>query len=209
MICKVVNYCCLLLLSFSEAKLVFAGMEKMSDKMGENVAITCYYTSDFNSNCTKNIFTLNELPQTIEFTDEIGENHGGGSSIKGHITENGKVILIEVETGNTVKDSSSTTTNTTTRLHYIDVNLLPRKIAVDGILMKGYVVVEKNDIDFKCGKNKKGCSGYYFFIQDRLTELRIANAPYTGSNASKDFANEWNALPSKEKEKYNQRATSK
>lgn len=57
--------------------------------------------------------------------------------------------------------------------------------------------------------NKRGCSGYYFFIQDRLSALRLANTPYKGSSASKDFAEEWDALSPEEKEKYNSQATSK
>ncbi len=58
-------------------------------------------------------------------------------------------------------------------------------------------------------KTKRGCSGYYFFIQDQLEKLRQANTPYTGSNASKDFAEKWEALTAEEREKYNSWATSK
>jgi len=182
--------------------MVFADTVKTNGKTEENVAITCYYASDYNPRTPTNIFTLSESSQTIEFTDEIGENHGGGTRINGYLIENGKVILIEVETSSAFKNDSSNITNTTIRHYYIDSNLLPRKISVEGMLIKGFVVVEK-------ASNKRGCSGYYFFIQERLAELRSANKPYTGSNASQDFIKEWDALPKSEKEKYNRQATSK
>jgi hypothetical protein len=191
-----------MLVSISGAKTVFADTEKMSGKTEENVAITCYYASDYNPGPPTNIFTLSESPQRIEFTDEIGENHGGGTCINGYLIENGKVILIEVETSNSFNNDSSNTTNTTIRHYYIDSNLLPRKISVEGMLIKGFVVVEK-------ASNKRGCSGYHFFIQDRLTELRNEKKPYTGSNASQDFIKEWDALSRSEKEKYNRQASSK
>lgn len=58
-------------------------------------------------------------------------------------------------------------------------------------------------------KTKKGVSGYYIFIQDHLQKLRLANTPYTGSSASSDFVKEWEALTPAERDKYNNRATSK
>ncbi|NLD99466.1 MAG: hypothetical protein GX640_06280 [Fibrobacter sp.] len=181
----------------------------MNDQTEDNRVITCYYVSNNNSNTPKNIFTLNESPQTIEFTDEIGEKFGNSTRLEARTIENGKVILLKVETSDSVNDSSSTTTNTTTHLHYIDSSLLPRKIPVKGLLIDGFVVIENSDIDSSGSNNKRGCSGYYFFIQERLEELRRANKPYTGTNASADFVKEWNALSRKKKEKYNLEATSK
>jgi HMG-box domain len=63
--------------------------------------------------------------------------------------------------------------------------------------------------DIKKEKAKRGCSGYYFFIQDHLAKLRLAQTPYTGSNASEDFLTEWEDLTPAEREKYNSRSTSK
>ncbi|MCP3920958.1 MAG: hypothetical protein GY714_00080 [Desulfobacterales bacterium] len=61
----------------------------------------------------------------------------------------------------------------------------------------------------KKNKTKRGCSGYYFFIRDHLEKLRLAKTPYTGSNSSGDFVKEWEALTPAEREKYNNRSTSK
>lgn len=72
-----------------------------------------------------------------------------------------------------------------------------------------FVSVKDTSKIIKSKANKRGCSGYYFFIQDRLRALRLANTPYKGSSASKDFAEEWEALSEEEKEKYNSQATSK
>ena len=115
------------------------------NKIEEKNIISCYFVSEYSPERQKNIFELNESSQRIEFTDEIGSNHGSGTLIEGSIIEKGKTILIKIQTSSSIKNDGINTTNTSTQIHYIDSNLLPRKIAVEGILLKGYVIIEKNN----------------------------------------------------------------
>ena len=58
-------------------------------------------------------------------------------------------------------------------------------------------------------KSKRGGSGYWFFIQEKRRKLDLEGTPYTGSNASADFLEDWEALSPEEREAYNKKATSK
>lgn len=104
------------------------------------IMIICYYESKYNQNSTNKIIELSETPQRIEFTDIIGEDHGGGTLIEGQIAEKGKVIVIKIETSIQNKECKSDTT----QIHYIDSSLLPRKVPVEGVMLQGSVVIERS-----------------------------------------------------------------
>jgi hypothetical protein len=58
-------------------------------------------------------------------------------------------------------------------------------------------------------KNRRGCSGFHFFLEARMEKLRREGTPWSGTNAAADFSPEWEELPAAEREKYERRATEK
>lgn len=82
---------------------------------------------------------LNETPRLIDSSDVIGSDHGGGDRIEARLVEKGRVVLVEIQTAAQQKGGPS---NSATQFHYVDSTLLPRRIIVEGMILKGSVVVE-------------------------------------------------------------------